>query len=177
MINRSQKWLLFPVSRWKVFQVVCRRGHNARRRAEAHAGVGFHWVSAQRVRGLCTYWYVSTYVHLFMSSRHNHCINSTRRQRFFFLFLVVYYLSSSRHHLFFFFGLIFQKLGIKTRLTRACLTSSLLQNGNTFWKIRQTRPPTPTAEVGVVFLFFCYPSGIYLLHWFQRCKIICCCYH
>lgn len=69
VINRSQKWLLFPVSRWKVFKVVCRRGYNARRRAEAHAGVGFHWVSAQRVRGLCTYWYVNTYVHLFMSSR------------------------------------------------------------------------------------------------------------
>lgn len=68
VINQSQKWLLFPVSRWKVFKVVCRRGHNTRPRAEAHAGLGFHWVSTQRIRGLCTNWYVNICVHLFMSS-------------------------------------------------------------------------------------------------------------
>lgn len=62
---KSQKCLLFPVSRWKVFKVVCRRGQNSGGGTGDHAGVGFRWVPTKRTSWLCTAWYDVHCVHLF----------------------------------------------------------------------------------------------------------------
>lgn len=143
----SEVVVFFPVSRWKVFKVFCRRWQRPRARAEAHAGLGLHWVSTERTKGLCTHWYVNDCVYYHVN---DHCINCMRKKDFF--------LSPSCGMLFVISIIIIFCLNFKILqydftplLTRAPRTCSRQLKGNMFWKIREMRPLTPSTEVRIIY--------------------------